>query len=79
MLKGNAIMQNKIQATTNHHATPNLLSAGGLPVRTNLRAGSTWDDIGDQTKALWGKLTNAVSSSTPSAASTASTTPTPSA
>ncbi len=35
---------------------------GGLPVRTNLRAGLAWDDLDDQAKALWGKLTSAVSS-----------------
>ena len=34
----------------------------GLPVRTNLRAGLAWDDLDDQAKALWGKLTGAVSS-----------------
>ncbi|MCX6044243.1 MAG: hypothetical protein NT075_03970 [Chloroflexi bacterium] len=56
-------------------------SLGGLPVRTHLRAGLAWDDVDDQAKALWGKLTSAVSgvtSSTPSAATTA-TTPTPAA
>ena len=55
------------------------MSLGGLPVRTNLRAGSTWDDIGEQAKALWSKLTSAVSGATSSTPSTASTTPTPSA
>lgn len=37
---------------------------GGLPVRTNLRAGLAWDDIDDRAQALWGKLTNAVSNAT---------------
>ena len=37
---------------------------GGLPVRTNLRAGLAWDDLDDQAAALWGKLTGAVSSAT---------------
>ena len=40
------------------------LIGGGLPVRTNLRAGLAWDDLDDQAKALWGKLTSAVSSAT---------------
>jgi len=52
---------------------------GGLPVRTNLRAGA-WDDIDDQAKALWGKLTGALASATASApASTPATTTTPAA
>jgi len=40
------------------------LSSGGLPVRTNLRAGLAWDDLDDQAAALWGKLTGAVSNAT---------------
>lgn len=55
------------------------MSLGGLPVRSHLRAGLAWDDIDDQAKALWGKLTGAISSATSSTPSTASTTPTPSA
>lgn len=50
---------------------------GGLPVRTNLRAGA-WDDIDDQAKALWGKLTGALASatsSTPASTPAATTTP----
>lgn len=35
--------------------------SGGLPVRTNLRAGLAWDNLDDQATALWGKLTGAVS------------------
>ena len=34
---------------------------GGLPVRTNLRAGLAWDDLDDKAQELFGKLTNAVS------------------
>jgi len=34
---------------------------GGLPVRTNLRAGLAWDDLDDQATALWNKLSSAVS------------------
>ena len=45
----------------------------GLPVRTNLRAGLAWDDLDDQAKALWGKLTSAVSSAADTV--TASVTP----
>lgn len=37
---------------------------GGLSVRTNLRAGLAWDDLDDQAAALWGKLTDTVSSLT---------------
>jgi hypothetical protein len=37
---------------------------GGLAVRTNLRAGLAWDDLDDQAKELWSKLTNAVASLT---------------
>lgn len=35
--------------------------AGGLAVRTNLRAGLAWDDLDDQVKNLWNQLTSAVS------------------
>lgn len=51
------------------------LPRGGLSVRTNLRAGLAWDDLDDQAKALWGKLTNAVSSAADTVK--ASVTPTP--
>ena len=50
------------------------LIRGGLPVRTNLRAGLAWDDLDDQAAALWGKLTGAVSSAADTV--TASVTPT---
>jgi hypothetical protein len=43
-------------------AAKQLMIRGGLRVRTNLRAGLAWDDLDDQAKALWGKLTGAVSS-----------------
>ena len=29
---------------------------GGLPVRTDLRAGLSWDDLDDQAAALWKQL-----------------------
>lgn len=48
---------------------------GGLAVRTNLRAGLAWDDLDDQAKALWDKLTNALSALTTSS-DTTTTTPT---
>ena len=35
---------------------------GGLPVRTDLRAGLAWDDLDDQAASLWNQLTSAVSS-----------------
>ncbi len=38
--------------------------SGGLPVRTNLRAGLAWDDLDDKAKELWGQLTSAVSNAT---------------
>lgn len=37
---------------------------GGLPVRTNLRAGLAWDDLDDQAKALWQQLTSSVANTT---------------
>ncbi len=37
---------------------------GGLPVRTNLRAGLAWDDLDDKAKDLWNSLTGAVSNAT---------------
>lgn len=35
--------------------------AGGLPARTGLRAGLTWDDLDDKAKALLNSLTSTVS------------------
>lgn len=32
-----------------------------LAVRTNLRAGLAWDDLDDQAKAVWDKITGAIS------------------
>lgn len=34
--------------------------AGGLPVRTNLRAGLAWDDLDDKAQELFNNLTNAL-------------------
>ena len=45
-------------------AEKQLVHCGGLPVRTNLRAGLAWDDLDDQAAALWSKLTDAVSNVT---------------
>lgn len=47
---------------------------GGLAVRTNLRAGFSLDDLGDQAQALLDKLTNAVSSVTTNTDTTAAPT-----
>ncbi len=50
------------QKTTNnaqeqHTAAPVF---GGLPVRTNLRAGLAWDDLDDQAISLFNQLKDAV-------------------
>jgi hypothetical protein len=34
---------------------------GGLPRRTDVRAGLAWDDLDDQAAALWQQLSDAVS------------------
>ena len=47
--------------------------AGGLAVRTNLRAGLAWDDLDDQAKDLWNQLTSAVSALTTGSDTTTST------
>jgi len=36
-------------------------TVGGLPVRTNLRAGLAWDDLDDQAAALWKQLSSSFS------------------
>lgn len=43
------------------------VNSGGIPVRTNLRAGLTVDDLDDRGKALWGKLTSVLSAVLPTA------------
>jgi hypothetical protein len=52
-------------------------TTGGLPVRTNLRAGLAWDDLDDQAAALWQQLStsvsNAVSNLSGSSSDTSST------
>lgn len=40
------------------------LCTGGLPMRTDLRAGLAWDDLDDQAQQLWSNLTNALSNLT---------------
>lgn len=65
------LLDNKNQTLANKPAV-----LGGLPVRTNLRAGLAWDDLDDKAKELWGKLTSAVSGATSSTPSTTTTTPT---
>ncbi len=63
----------------NQSTDPKLAVLGGLPVRTNLRAGLALDDLDDKAKELWGKLTSAVSGATSAAPTAATTTPTKSA
>lgn len=46
-----------LQPSTNEQ--PEFL--GGLPVRTDLRAGLAWDDLDDQAAALWQQPSAAVS------------------
>lgn len=58
--------------TPDRQATATL--AGGLAVRTNLRAGLAWDDLDDQAKNLWNQLTTAVSGLTTSSDTTTTTT-----
>jgi len=41
-------------------ATSPLTPCGGLPVRTNLRAGLAWDELDDQAISLFNKLKDAV-------------------
>ena len=52
---------------------PTAAVAGGLAVRTNLRAGFALADLDDQVKAMWDKLTNTVSALTTSSDTTTST------
>jgi hypothetical protein len=76
-MKGNNNMKKttKINHTRCDASAINTLS-GGLPVRTNLRAGLAWDDIDDQAKDLWGKLTSAVSGAVNSVTGNTTTTTT---
>lgn len=53
----NPINQQQMEQTQRVHLS-------GLPVRTDLRAGSALDDLNNQAKELWNKLTNAVSNAT---------------
>lgn len=46
---------------------------GGLPVRTDLRAGLAWDELDDQAIALWNKLSSAVSNAASSLSSSTTT------
>lgn len=62
---------NQINHTHRNHTTT---VTGGLPVRTNLRAGLGWDDLDDQAAALWGKLTSAVSGAVSSVTDSATST-----
>jgi hypothetical protein len=52
-------------------------TVGGLPVRTNLRAGLAWDELDDKAAALWQQLStnfsNIVSNISSSSSDTSST------
>lgn len=53
------------QPTTNNAQPQSIVVSpmnhcGGLPVRTNLRAGLAWDDLDDQAVSLFNKLKDAV-------------------
>ncbi|MEZ4868162.1 MAG: hypothetical protein R3C14_42940 [Caldilineaceae bacterium] len=52
----NAPLHQSIEVATKQPA-----KLGGLPVRTDLRAGLAWDEIDDQAISLWNQLTDAVS------------------
>jgi hypothetical protein len=52
---------------------PTAVVAGGLAVRTDLRAGFAWDDLNGQAKAMWDKLTNTVSALTTNSDTTTAT------
>lgn len=52
----------KLLKTDRHtQEAPNTLATGGLRMRTDLRAGLSWDDLDDQAQQLLGNLTNALS------------------
>ncbi|MEZ4868177.1 MAG: hypothetical protein R3C14_43015 [Caldilineaceae bacterium] len=52
---------NRQSALTKHaHETMRPMT-GGLPVRTDLRAGLAWDDLDDKAQELFNNLTNALS------------------
>jgi len=51
-------MKKTTQITKRPNECALLPPVGGLPVRTNLRAGLAWDDLDDQASALWSKLTS---------------------
>lgn len=60
--KGSIIHDTTSHNDQNDQEAPNIPSpAGGLPVRTDLRAGLAWDDLDDQAKNLWNQLSSAVS------------------
>lgn len=42
-------------------ATEPTTALGGLPVRTDLRAGLAWDELDDKAIDLWNQLSSAVS------------------
>lgn len=44
--------------------TTTVPAAGGLRMRTDLRAGLAWDDLDDKAQELWGNLTATLSNLT---------------
>jgi hypothetical protein len=53
-------MQQKTISNTQGQPSAALPVFGGLPVRTNLRAGLAWDDLDDQAISLFNQLKEAV-------------------
>lgn len=54
-------MQTTPQNHDKRNADLSRTPAGGLAVRTDLRAGLAWDDLDDQAKNLWNQISSAVS------------------
>ena len=56
-------MKNTMQMTTHQRFLDRNRTAtiGGLAVRTDLRAGLTWDDLDDKAQELWNNLTSSLS------------------
>lgn len=56
-----------------HTPAPQATATKGFPVRTNLRAGLAWDDMDDEAKELWNKLSCTVANATNSLTAGSST------
>lgn len=64
IVRGTNNMKKRSQSAKFHKLPVQPTPMGGLSVRTNLRAGTSWDDLDDQAAALWNQLTGAVSDAT---------------